>query len=671
MTVWYDTTAVFGDGDVVLRTVVVTVVLCQSGDGTGEVPSQGWTMHHPCVRRWGVILAAFPMGGHDLLGLPGTRQLSETGSNGTSCPRSCWENVPQTYTPPPPPPCIWPTAPSSVYFMQREPGSVHGGNMFPILQCPVAVLLANSSLTLKLLSKLHRLSNSTMTELSESSPVPDPTVVDPSSAVRNGRCTAALEPGAARRDSDACAVERDQEMKITDSVEGQGSAVIVLLTGLLESSMRLKPHEAQSYRKKALWVSWISIVVTLILAVAAFIHNWYQTPCGPSTSTSNSWNWIGHVLDKVLDVATSVYRHSHIRELSCVVQPSDDGAALTGGLMEDTTARWRSVMVAVGSVRQTDNGKPLSPAVCHWNFINAPVMPGKEPGEDLRLSAAVSFMRHSASAFGFAFDATLDVLSSIIVLWRYSNAAAVHSAHREYIAEFVRYLGLDKASRRSSSFILGPVEARGALSDRDGLIVLADVSEREINGDALEEKAMLGSIPGVSCGQPSWAVSLGQAFCEQCPVGSFLRELSCAVSFGQHPESKDCGQHPEVSILRATFLRQHPVGSVLWTVSLGQRSVSSVLWAAIMGSVLRAPFCKQAAFCEQCPVGRVLRVAVMSGVLWAVSLGQCSVSSVPWAASCGHCPVGSVFKAAFCEQCPVGSVMRATIMGSVPSAVSL
>ncbi|KAI4902390.1 hypothetical protein NFI96_003554 [Prochilodus magdalenae] len=33
--------------------------------------------------------------------------------------------------------------------------------------------------------------------------------------------------------------------------------------------------------------------------------------------------------------------------LSCVVQPSADGAALTGGLMEDTTARWRSVMVRV------------------------------------------------------------------------------------------------------------------------------------------------------------------------------------------------------------------------------------------------------------------------------------------------------------------------------------
>ncbi|KAM9418014.1 transmembrane protein 163a-like isoform 1-T2 [Salvelinus alpinus] len=100
----------------------------------------------------------------------------------------------------------------------------------------------------------------------------------------------------------------DQEMNISDSVEGQG---------LLESSMRLKPDEAQRYRKKALWVSWVSIFVTLILAVAAF---------------------------------------------------------------------------------------------------------------------TVSFMGHSASAFGFAFDAALDVLSSIIVVWRYSNASAIHSAHREYIA---------------------------------------------------------------------------------------------------------------------------------------------------------------------------------------------------------------------------------------------
>uniref|UniRef100_A0A3P9M6W8 Transmembrane protein 163 n=1 Tax=Oryzias latipes TaxID=8090 RepID=A0A3P9M6W8_ORYLA len=149
----------------------------------------------------------------------------------------------------------------------------------------------------------------------EPDPVPEPTVVDPCPAtVRNGQCAADgisdhhHQQQQAKTPTEPGSFTVNQEMKITDSADGEG---------LLESSMRLKPHEAQDYRKKALWVSWISIVVTLILAVAAF---------------------------------------------------------------------------------------------------------------------TVSFMRHSASAFGFAFDATLDVMSSAIVLWRYSNAAAVHSAHREYIA---------------------------------------------------------------------------------------------------------------------------------------------------------------------------------------------------------------------------------------------
>ena len=39
---------------------------------------------------------------------------------------------------------------------------------------------------------------------------------------------------------------------------------------LLESSTQLKPHKAQNYRKKALWVSWFSIIITLALVVAAF-----------------------------------------------------------------------------------------------------------------------------------------------------------------------------------------------------------------------------------------------------------------------------------------------------------------------------------------------------------------------------------------------------------------
>ncbi|KAI4900385.1 hypothetical protein NFI96_012400 [Prochilodus magdalenae] len=47
--------------------------------------------------------------------------------------------------------------------------------------------------------------------------------------------------------------------------------------------------------------------------------------------------------------------------LSCVVQPSADGAAPTGGLMEDTTARWVSGVVAVGSVSTVQSDKYRSP----------------------------------------------------------------------------------------------------------------------------------------------------------------------------------------------------------------------------------------------------------------------------------------------------------------------
>ncbi|KAK6483010.1 transmembrane protein 163-like [Huso huso] len=145
------------------------------------------------------------------------------------------------------------------------------------------------------------------------STAPNPTIVDP--AAQNGQCAPTDQhPPKRGTQGDPFSMDRDQEMKISESVQFSDE---VENRGLLESSTRLKPHEAQSYRKKALWVSWASILVTIALAVAAF---------------------------------------------------------------------------------------------------------------------TVSIMRHSASAFGFAFDAVLDVLSSIIVLWRYSNAAAVHSAHREYIA---------------------------------------------------------------------------------------------------------------------------------------------------------------------------------------------------------------------------------------------
>lgn len=141
---------------------------------------------------------------------------------------------------------------------------------------------------------------------------PDPSIVQPNC---NGQPAAGRpDPTPSKTLEVQVQMDRDQQMKMSES--GQFSD-LVENRGLLESSTKLKPHEAQNYRKKALWISWTSIVVTLVLAIAAF---------------------------------------------------------------------------------------------------------------------TVSVMRYSASSFGFAFDAVLDVLSSGIVLWRYSNAAAVHSAHREYLA---------------------------------------------------------------------------------------------------------------------------------------------------------------------------------------------------------------------------------------------
>ncbi len=55
---------------------------------------------------------------------------------------------------------------------------------------------------------------------SDPCPVPNPTIVDPS-AVLNGQCAAAQDPKRGSQ-GDPFNVDRDQEMKITDSVEGQG-----------------------------------------------------------------------------------------------------------------------------------------------------------------------------------------------------------------------------------------------------------------------------------------------------------------------------------------------------------------------------------------------------------------------------------------------------------------
>ncbi|KAI4875174.1 hypothetical protein NFI96_014240 [Prochilodus magdalenae] len=68
---------------------------------------------------------------------------------------------------------------------------------------------------------------------------------------------------------------------------------------------------------------------------------------------------------------------------SCVVQPSADGAALTGGLMEDTTARWRSVVVVLGQSVMvhgtvfTPSGGPFrsAPVELLYHTVTQPVIP--------------------------------------------------------------------------------------------------------------------------------------------------------------------------------------------------------------------------------------------------------------------------------------------------------
>lgn len=72
------------------------------------------------------------------------------------------------------------------------------------------------------------------------------------------------------RISPKCPNTPEIEHKVLSHICVVTSFRLLFFTGLLESSMRLKPHEAQSYRKKALWVSWVSIAVTIILAIVAF-----------------------------------------------------------------------------------------------------------------------------------------------------------------------------------------------------------------------------------------------------------------------------------------------------------------------------------------------------------------------------------------------------------------
>ncbi|KAK3509870.1 hypothetical protein QTP70_018489 [Hemibagrus guttatus] len=382
----------------------------------------------------------------------------------------------------------------------------------------------------------------------------------------------------------------EQEMKISD-VEDKD---------LLESSLRLKPHEAQSYRKKALWVSWVSIVVTLILAIAAFktmdevrlllkardggfksgntedysraranlkrgirkakqAHKLHiEEHFHNNSDPRRMWKGIQTITDhkpSIQSLPTSnaflpdefnhffacfnkgVIRHTRNAEPSTAVHPislsttevhsalsrvdprkSAGPDGIPGRVLRVCADQLAQVFTDIfnlplaqatvptclktttiipvpkhSSAECLNDFRPvaLTPIVmkCFEKLVLSHLIACLPPTLDphqfayhpnrstedtistaIRLALthldnnntyirmlfidfssafntvvlskltaklsdlAVSAMRSSASAFGFAFDAALDVLSSIIVLWRYSNAAAVHSAHREYIA---------------------------------------------------------------------------------------------------------------------------------------------------------------------------------------------------------------------------------------------
>eukprot|EP00064_Thunnus_orientalis_P008377 superscaffoldBa00000992_g8400 len=245
----------------------------------------------------------------------------------------------------------------------------------------------------------------------ESYPVPDPTIVDPCPApMRNGQCAPdgftnnhhqqAKTPGQTET------FTTGQEMKITDSVEGEG---------LLESSMRLKPHEAQNYRKKALWVSWISIVVTLILAVAAFSGNKIDSL---KVNVTYTMIYLTGSVPSALKVAVIC---------PLPMKPTLDPEVLASYSPIANLPFLSNVFEWVGGLVELQE---IQHTLCVLERVREFVQEGKRATlGDALLDKATH--RDSICVF---FDATLDVLSSVIVLWRYSNAAAVHSAHREYIA---------------------------------------------------------------------------------------------------------------------------------------------------------------------------------------------------------------------------------------------
>uniref|UniRef100_A0A3Q3B5V3 Transmembrane protein 163a n=1 Tax=Kryptolebias marmoratus TaxID=37003 RepID=A0A3Q3B5V3_KRYMA len=180
---------------------------------------------------------------------------------------------------------------------------------------------------------------------------------------------------------------------------------VFLTTGLLESSMRLKPHEAQNYRKKALWVSWISIVVTLILAVAAFSN--FLSPSlflNAAAVHSAHREYIACVILGIVFILSSLcILGKAIHDLATKMPPEVDDFLFSVSIVSGLTC-------AVLAVAKFMLGKKLTSRALITDGFNSLV--GAIMGFSILISAEV-FKQHPDVWF---LDGTIGVLIGLIIL---------------------------------------------------------------------------------------------------------------------------------------------------------------------------------------------------------------------------------------------------------------
>lgn len=137
----------------------------------------------------------------------------------------------------------------------------------------------------------------------------------------------------------------------------------LFLSGLLESSTRLKPHEAQNYRKKALWVSWLSIIVTLALAVAAF-SKYPESCCSIRAAVVCFSLWLlGDALLLLVDYCwweKNVFRWWESQGTYKLVKWLLSSAEGRGGLRRNGEGSWEPRLSSVCKFVEGDSGCKLN-----------------------------------------------------------------------------------------------------------------------------------------------------------------------------------------------------------------------------------------------------------------------------------------------------------------------